>query len=586
MSDMKLNGADLAILNSRFEGVVRKMANTLLRTGRSGVLNRARDFSCCIVTGTGDLLAAAESLPIHVLAGPDMMARTMKQFHPVLKRGDAFLHNSPYHGCSHPADLTLLVPVIDDDGTHRFTVLAKAHQADIGNSEPTTYMGNARDLYHEGALIFPAVQVQRDYQDIGDIIRMCEMRIRVPEQWRGDYLAMVGAVRIGEMELLAMGREVGWDRLETFSGQWFDYSEAAMVEALANLPDGQAQASSTHDAFPGMPETGVTITAKIAVDSAARRIRVDLTDNPDSLPCGMNLSEACARTAAMIGVFNSLDHRVPKNAGAFRRIDVVLRRGCIAGITEHPYSCSTATTNIADRVANAVQVAIADLGDGFGMAEVGAVIAPSAGVISGIDARTGKPFVNQIFLAFSGGAASPQADAWWTTAHVGNAGMCCIDGVELDELYQPLLVKRRGFLTDSEGPGRFAGAPSTIVEFGPLVGAFDIGYGSDGHVNAPLGVRGGGAGGRADQWLDRIDGGREALPACALVNVRAGDMITAVSAGGGGYGDPLSRAPESVADAVREGYLSPERARDIYRVALDATGNPDLCATQALRAAS
>ena len=113
----------------------------------------------------------------------------MQQFHPELKRGDAFLHNSPYHGCSHAADHTILVPVIDDAGTHRFTVLAKAHQADCGNSMPTTYMGAARDVYEEGALIFPAVQVQRDYRDIEDIVRMCQMRIRVPEQWWGDYLA-------------------------------------------------------------------------------------------------------------------------------------------------------------------------------------------------------------------------------------------------------------------------------------------------------------------------------------------------------------------------------------------------------------
>ena len=45
----------------------RKMANTLLRSGRSGVLNRAKDFSCCIVTADCELLTAAESLPIHVL---------------------------------------------------------------------------------------------------------------------------------------------------------------------------------------------------------------------------------------------------------------------------------------------------------------------------------------------------------------------------------------------------------------------------------------------------------------------------------------------------------------------------------------
>ena len=50
------------------------------------------------------MLAMAESLPIHVMSGPDLMARDMKEIHPTLRRGDAFLHNSPYHGNSHAAD--------------------------------------------------------------------------------------------------------------------------------------------------------------------------------------------------------------------------------------------------------------------------------------------------------------------------------------------------------------------------------------------------------------------------------------------------------------------------------------------------
>lgn len=583
MSKPTLNGAEMAVLNSRLEGVARKMANTLLRTGRSGVLNRAKDFSCCIVTADCELLAAAESLPIHVLSGPDMMARTMKDYHPHLKRGDAFLHNSPYHGCSHAADLTLLAPVVDDGGVHRYTVLAKAHQADIGNSEPTTYMGNARDVYHEGALIFPAVQVQRDYRDIGDIIRMCEMRIRVPEQWRGDYLAMVGAARIGEKELLALGNEVGWDRLDLFARQWFDYGESRMIEAVKALPSGTVTAASTHDPFPGMPAEGVTIKSVVTIDSDASRITVDLTDNVDCLPCGMNLSEATARTGAMIGVFNSIDHWVPKNAGSFRRIEVKLHRGCIVGIPVHPYSCSAATTNIADRVANGVQAAIAGLGQGGGMAEVGAVIAPSAGVISGVDARTGKSFVNQIFLALSGGAAGPKHDAWWTVGHVGNAGLCGIDGVELDELYQPLLVKKRAFLADSEGAGEHTGSPGTYVEFGPLVGGIDVGYVSDGNQNPAKGVCGGGNGGTAGQYVIRQDGRKEDLPGCALVHLNEGDILVAISGGGGGYGDPATRDPKAVAHDVQEGYITPGRARDVYRVAMTDKVEVDAAQTQQLR---
>src|ERR1051325_5797730 len=145
-----------------------------------------RDLSCCIVTANDELLTEAESLPSHVLVGPDIMSRCMKDYHPQLPRGDAFLHTSPYHGNSHAADHTIMVPVVDDGGVHRYTVFAKAHQADIGNSMPTSYTGAARDVYEEGALIFPAVQVQRDYRDIEDILRMCRLRIRVPHQLRGD----------------------------------------------------------------------------------------------------------------------------------------------------------------------------------------------------------------------------------------------------------------------------------------------------------------------------------------------------------------------------------------------------------------
>jgi len=179
---IKLDPITLAVLNKRFEAITTKMANTILRTGRSGVLNLARDFSTSVVTRDCELLTGAESLPIHHLSGADLMARSMMEFHPNLKRGDAFLHNSPYHGCSHPADHTILVPVMGDEGVHQFTVWVKAHQADIGNSQPTTYMGHARDVYEEGALIFPAVKVQDNYEDIPDIIRMCGQG---PRQLRG-----------------------------------------------------------------------------------------------------------------------------------------------------------------------------------------------------------------------------------------------------------------------------------------------------------------------------------------------------------------------------------------------------------------
>ena len=57
-------------------------------------------------------------------------------------------------------------------------------------------------------------------------------------------------------------------------------------------------------------------------------------------------------------------------------------------------------------------------------------------------------------------------------------------------------------------------------------------------------------------------------------------LITAV---GGGYGDPLQREPARVAADVREGYLTPELARQSYGVAL-CEGQVDEAATAELRA--
>ncbi|NIJ37552.1 N-methylhydantoinase B [Sphingopyxis panaciterrae] len=563
-SPQPLDGAQLAILNNRFEGVARKMANTLLRAGRSGVLNRARDFSACIVTADNLLLAAAESLPIHVLSGPDLMAASMRQFHPDLKRGDAFLHNSPYHGCSHPADHTILVPVMDDDGVHRFTVVAKAHQADIGNSIPTTYHGTASDVYEEGALIFPAVKVQQDYQTIDDIVRMCQMRIRVPEQWKGDFLAMLGAARIGEREILDLAAEIGWDQLDAFRERWFDYSEKSMIDAIAKLPSGCVSATSTHDPVPGTPAEGIVIKADVTVDAEGGRIVVDLLDNIDSLPCGLNLSEACARTSALIGVFNSIDHMVPKNAGAFRRVDVRLREGSVCGIPVHPASCSAATTNLADRVCAATQSALAQIADGVGMAEVGAGLSPASGVISGRDPRTGKKFINQLFLGATGGGATAHNDAWMTYLHAGNGGLCFIDSVELDELCQPILVESRRLLRDTEGPGRQRGAPSLEVAFGPVGCDVDVAFVSDGTINGPTGVRGGGTGGRSRQYLRKVDGTLVETDQVSVQRVKDGEVIISITCGGGGYGDPRDRDPAKVRHDVAEGWISPERAAEIY----------------------
>ena len=154
-----------------------------------------------------------------------------------------------------------------------------------------------------------------------------------------------------------------------------------MIEAIKHMPGGSGIALSTHDAIPGTPPDGITITSKVSIDPENAFIEVDLTDNPDALQCGLNVSEACTRTSTMIGIFNSIDNTVPKNAGAFRRVKLHLKDNGVVGIPRHPTSCSAATTNLADRVQNSTMRAMAEIGEGLGMGEIGCFCPPSASVV-------------------------------------------------------------------------------------------------------------------------------------------------------------------------------------------------------------
>ena len=191
-------------------------------------------------------------------SGPDLMARGMKQLHPRLKRGDVFLHNSPYHGNSHPADHTMLVPVIDDDGVHRFTVVAKAHQADIGNSIPTTYHGTARDVYEEGALIFPAVQVSGTTRPTKTSSGCAGCASGCPTNGTAIFLPCwarraSASANCAHWERSSAGlrsppsRANGWTTRKPHD------------RSHPSLPAVEARRSRTHDAIPGTPKDGIDL---------------------------------------------------------------------------------------------------------------------------------------------------------------------------------------------------------------------------------------------------------------------------------------------------------------------------------------
>lgn len=295
----------MSILASRMENISIQMQNIMVRSARSSVLALARDCSTAILDGNGDILVMPRAFPVHG-GGGSLLGHSLLQFHAGdLREGDAYLHNSPYHGNSHPADHTILVPVVNEDEL-MFICVCKGHQADIGNSIPTTYHPKAKDVYNEGAIIFPCVRIQRDYKDIDDIIRIAKMRIRVPEVWYGDYLALLGAARIGERELKQLITKYGKDTIKLFCSQWHEYGRERMIQEIRKLPAKTAYYETVHDPIPGVVPNGVRVRVQVSVDPKQGYVNCDFTMNDDSMPCGMNECEATLTSAARFGVINRL----------------------------------------------------------------------------------------------------------------------------------------------------------------------------------------------------------------------------------------------------------------------------------------
>ena len=557
----------IAVLANRLDSIVREMTNTLFRTGRSAILNTAKDFSCSIVTADNQLLSSADGLPIHVLGG-GRQTQSMQDFHPDLAAGDAFLHNDPYLGNTHTADHTILVPVFVD-GVRLFTVAAKAHQADCGNSDPSTYMPFAKDVYQEGGLNFPCVRIQRDYKDVEDIIRMCRRRIRVPEVWYGDYLAALGAARIGERRLTTLVERYGAETIAEFVREWLDYSERRMTHAIRALPAGRLTAAGRHESLPGLPD-GVPVKVVVEVKPAEGIVEVDLRDNIDCVPVGVNLSQTCATAGALIGVLNCIDPAVPRNEGSFRRIRILLRDNCVVGIPRFPACTSMATSNVTNRLINATQRAFSMLGDGHGLAEGAASMGAGFGVVSGNDRRRGgAPYVNQLVIGNNGGPGSPHCDGWVTYCMPDAAASVMVDSVEIIEQKYPLVIRSLRLVEDSGGAGRQRGGPAGEITYGPLHDPMTVAYFAEMHEDPPKGTHGGQPGSASAVYKVTCDGREEPLPPIGLVELQPGECIRGFEAGGGGYGDPLARDPERVRHDVMEGWVSLDRAQAVYGVQLN-----------------
>lgn len=553
----------MVILRRRFEAIIREMVNALLRSGRSGVLNTALDFSCSLTDAKFQSVSVALGLPVHVGA-IDLIPRAVAAKHGgSIRPGDCFVNNSGYLGNTHCADFTLCAPVFHQ-GKLVFYTIARAHLGDMGFPIPSTYNPAARDVYEEG-LMLPCVHIQRDWKDEASVVDICKANIRAPDQFHGDYLACLAAVRTGERRLGELCESFGIELIGRFLDDYQDYAERMAADAIADLPKGSVTRTVLYDSEIAEYPDGIPVTATLTVDPDAGRVTIDLSDNVDNLPLGINMTEATVLACCRMGTCNVLGPDVPRAAGAFRRIEVRMRDGAAIGRPKFPAATSAATTNLCHLLASHIQALYAELKDGAGSAYGSVGLPGSSAVVSGQDPRRGgRPFVNQIIMGYWGGPAVGGEDGWLTYGSAASQGILWQSSVEIVEQQQPILIEELAIRTNSGGAGEWQGGPGSRVVFRPRFGPVRFAINAAAHEHPPGGVRGGSPGAATRIWkIDRM-GNKSDLGITIDVTLQPGERLLSEACGGGGYGDPAHRAEQLVARDLAEEWITPDHAAHAY----------------------
>jgi N-methylhydantoinase B len=577
-----------SVVHGALENIAVEMGYKLMRMSYSSIIRESEDFGAALVDAEGRGLAeSAQSTPLQSGPIPGYVRgilKTLAARGDEVRPGDVIMHNDAYTGASHGPDVGFVVPVFHDGRLVAFAATT-AHHLDIGALSPGSCgIVDAIDAYAEG-LQFKAIKVYDRFVRNDAVWQILRDNIRVSDLVVGDMEAQIAAARIGAERLAALIAQHGYKRFQAACAAVMDYAERLMRQAIAALPDGDYRAETRIDGFADSPDLTkrhlpIVATVKVRGDE----IEVDLTgtadqisDRPINMPFEGTVDVAVWLTIRSVLLDTAVRGHIPVNDGLLRPIRITAPLGSLANpIFPAPTIARFCTGNA---VADTVMKALAQAVPGQVSAGIG----------------------NLKVIAFSGMRPGGNGAGHWVHMEIfegsygGRSGLDGMDAVDTlyantrnnpiedIETHLPLRVSRYELREDASGPGEWRGGLGSVREFEYL----DDGGASveaDGHEFAPWAFAGGGAGRPAELRFIRRDGAVQSLPSkVPHMRVLAGERFTCVGPAGGGYGDPLRRAPSLVCEDVTDGFVSFETARDDYGVVLNGAGAVDEPATSRLR---
>lgn len=553
-----------SVILNRFKTIAQEMTLTLEYTAWTSILALARDFSCAIYDGQARQVCMMDALPVHTNSLHVVLEEIARVFAGKIYDGDVIACNDPYSGNTHVGDFVTACPVFYK-GKLLFWSVTKGHQLDCGAYIPTSTPATAKDVWQEG-LTIPPIKFYEKGTPREDVIRLYLANVRWKEWLYGDLMAQLGSIWTGKKRLLELVQQYGIDELERYIDAIFDYADRRMAAEIRSMPQGTYVGETWLDSD-GQGTTDIRICATVTIkDDMAH---VDFTGSDPQAPGANNSSYGVMQAAAGIPLLCCIDHTIPHNAGCLRHITATAPKGSVCN-AEYPASTALATIGPDDTMQDAVWKALAQA--------VPERVAAGNGRIhcvpffSGTDCRDGKKqeWGCMLFNGAPAGGASASTDGWPLIMTSAGLGGLKILSVEMSEMLHPFTIEKMEIEPDSIGHGKHIGGPGINIIVRPEGARMECHLFGDGTANPPFGVVGGTAGiGGGSYKENRTTGKRTYSSSKGHLVIKEDEVWIGVSSGGGGYGDPLERDPQLVAENVRDGFILLKSAREVYGVALD-----------------
>jgi N-methylhydantoinase B len=567
-----LDPITLEVLTQALVSTVREMRATVSRTASSVAIYDAKDYSCGLFAPDSQVVAQSEDIGSHVVPLPWTVRSAMERMGKELAPGDAILANDPYAGGTHLNDVTIIYPVFREDRLIFFPAV-RAHWADVGGMVPGSMSGKATEIYQEGIRI-PPIKIMQEGRMNEAALDLLLANMRVPEERLGDFQASLSACRVAEKRIHEICARYGLETLLEAVRLDLNRAEARMRECIATLPDGTYHYEDYLETFIGGRFEPLLL--PLALTIRGDRMLADFTGASPQVPFPVNSTAAVSAAAVFITMKSVFDPQAPLNQGSFRPIEVITPPASIVNVQRPAPAGSHG--EIRKRV---IATMIGALSQIVPDKVAGDLCRTSFhNLIGGFDAASGREWVHYEWSA-GGNGAFKEDDGPSAMASIDWGDLVTVQSTEVIETRMPLLVESSRLCTDSGGAGMSRGGLSMQRALRVMVPGARYSLLSDGALLPAFGVLGGRSGAPVGSWINRHSRIEEFDTPGKVAGhaVEQDARVVIRSAGGGGYGDPLERDPERVAFDVREEYVSPEAAADIYGVLLQSSGELDSAAT-------